>query len=113
MGPKTIAGKTVESSIPELSFSMNSQAAFSASVFDLAYTLVVLLFGSVQSSSLKIPSLSVPYMMAATDEVTTTLLTPALEAAFKTRNVPSTAGLTISSSSFGNCIAIGEATCRT
>ena len=32
------------------------------------------------------------------------------EAAFKTLRVPSTAGFTISSSSLGNCIAIGEAT---
>ena len=78
-----------------------------------AYTLAVLLFGSVQSSSLKTPCLSVPYIIAATEDVITTLLTPAFEAAFKTRSVPSTAGFTISSSSFGNCIAIGDATCKT
>ena len=113
IGPKTIAGKTVESSIPEVSCFMKSQAACSAKVFDFAYTLVVLLFGSVQSSSLKTPCLSVPYIIAATEEVMTTLLTPAFEAAFKTRSVPSTAGFTISSSSFGNCIAIGDATCKT
>jgi len=50
---------------------------------------------------------------AANEEVRTTRRTPASRAARSTRRVPSRAGRTSSSGSFGTATGNGEATCRT
>src|SRR6056300_174687 len=92
---------------------MKSQAARSAKVLLFAYAETFFAFTFVHDSESTLIDLSAFPNIETIDEVKTTLLIPALFAAFKALIVPSTAGLMYSFSSFGSIFINGEATCIT